>query len=82
MRSDYQTGKAQGTRVHNCAYCGRQYYESLLRVCPARGRRICMYCCRGCRNSYQDLAGWGCREIKESKKRETASKKGEAKQNG
>ena len=67
MRSDYQTGKAQGGRIHNCGYCGRQWYESLLRECPERGRKICLYCCRHCRHSFRDMAGWGCRKISRRK---------------
>ena len=74
MRTDYQTGKAQGTRIHNCGLCGRQFYESLLRECPERkGRRICMYCCGGCRAAFRDGSGWRCREFqREGARREGA----------
>lgn len=61
MRTDYKTGQAQGSRVHNCGWCGRRYYESLLRECPEReGRRVCMYCCRSCPHCVREGAGEGC----------------------
>lgn len=46
----------------NCAYCGREFYESLVRVCPVSGREICMYCCRGCDGAARDGASLGCRK--------------------
>ena len=61
MRTDYKTGQAQGSRIHNCGWCGRRYYESLLRECPEReGRRVCMYCCRSCPHCVREGAGEGC----------------------
>lgn len=44
-----------------CAYCVREYYESLVGVCPVSGKNICMYCCRNCDEHYQAQIGQGCR---------------------
>lgn len=69
MRSDYNTGAHQGTQIHNCGWCGRRYYDSLLRDCPERpGRKICMYCCRDCPQSIKEGTGEGCRAMPKKKK--------------
>ncbi|MBR4702328.1 MAG: hypothetical protein IKO91_00645 [Oscillospiraceae bacterium] len=44
----------------HCAYCVREFYESLVRVCPVSGREICMYCCRSCEESIREFGGQGC----------------------
>ncbi len=46
----------------HCAYCVREFYESLVRVCPVSGREICMYCCRSCEEAARDGASLGCRK--------------------
>ena len=72
MRTDYKTGQAQGGRIHNCGWCGRRYYESLLRECPEReGRRVCMYCCRSCHHCVREGAGEGCDAMPKKKKGKT-----------
>lgn len=69
MRSKFDLAAAQSTHVHNCGWCGKQWYESLLRECPERGgRRVCLYCCRICSNSYRDMAGQGCRPLDKARK--------------
>lgn len=36
-----------------CSICVREYYDSLVGPCPERdGRKVCMYCCRLCDESY------------------------------
>ena len=74
MRADYNTAAHQGTQIHNCGWCGRRFYDSLLRDCPERpGRKICMYCCRDCPNSIKEGTGEGCRAM--PKKRHASNKK-------
>ena len=46
-----------------CSLCSRTWYSSLVGPCPEReGRKVCMYCCRMCENSYASpLGGRACR---------------------
>jgi len=47
-----------------CSICGREYYISLVGICPERAdRHICMYCCRMCESHYTAAGqiGQGCR---------------------
>lgn len=69
VRKSFDLTAAQGTRVHACGLCGRQWYESLLRVCPERGeRQVCAYCCRLCAGSYRDGTLQGCRAADRERK--------------
>ncbi len=53
----------------NCSICARSFYDSLVGPCPERdGRKVCMYCCRMCQQSYKGVMGWGCR-VKDAARR-------------
>lgn len=76
MRKDFDTTAHQKNRVADCDFCKRLFYESLLRECPEQeGRIVCAYCCRLCRESYQDGTVQGCRAadaVRSKKKRGAA----------
>lgn len=62
MRNNYDLSGNQGGRYHTCGLCGKKWYESLIRTCPKReGKKVCMYCCRLCSQSYRDGGTQGCR---------------------
>lgn len=58
--ADVNAWQAKHNYLRHCAYCVREYYESLVRVCPVSGREICMYCCRSCEESIREFGGQGC----------------------
>ncbi len=61
MRTSFDMAAGQGTYRLRCAFCGREWHDSIVGKCPERGIHVCMYCCRLCGNSYKGIMGWGCR---------------------
>ena len=54
MRTEFDHNAAQSKHREKCSICGREWYDSLVGVCPERGRKVCMYCCRRlCEESYR-----------------------------
>ena len=73
MRTDYDLTESQGTYRLRCAFCGREWHDSIVGKCPERGIHVCMYCCRRlCDKSYTmpGQIGQRCRA------RDAARKKG------
>ena len=60
----YQT--AHNYRLH-CGMCVKEYYSSLVRICPVSGRSVCMYCCRACEECLRVFGSQGCRKSGRSK---------------
>lgn len=53
MRTSFDMAAGQGTYRLRCAFCGREWHDSLVGKCPEREIHICMYCCRRlCDKSY------------------------------
>lgn len=53
MRTEFDHNAAQSKHREKCSICGREWHDSLVGVCPERGRKVCMYCCRLCEESYR-----------------------------
>lgn len=64
MRTDFDLPGVQPTYRRLCPFCGRRFYETMVRRCQITGRAICIYCCRkGCGEWYLSPTGQGCREF-------------------
>lgn len=54
MRTSFDMAASQGTYRLRCAFCGREWHDSIVGKCPEREIHVCMYCCRRlCEESYR-----------------------------
>ncbi len=68
----------QGTYRLRCAFCGREWHDSIVGKCPEREIHVCMYCCRRlCDKSYTlpGQIGQRCRAWDAARKGSAGAKK-------
>ena len=82
MRTSFDMAAGQGAYRLRCAFCGREWHDSLVGKCPEREIHVCMYCCRRlCEKSYtlpgqigQRCRAWDAARKKGRGKPETGEK--------
>lgn len=57
-----------------CYNCRREYVLCEIRICPAKQKPVCRYCCLKCGKHTDEKIGVGCELLKEAKsEKQTAS---------